>query len=141
MALPAAEVLEVIDMPEVASVPLAPAGLLGQCEWRGQTLPVLDAYALTGVPQGGTAAREALPGSEGVVLVMLGTSGAVALRVDDVEQVMDVDPAAQRDVPPGIDRGARLASLLRTADGLVSVLDLGVLRAAAEAILRGGARA
>jgi chemotaxis signal transduction protein len=76
-----------------------------------------------------------------VALVLQQARGTVALQVDDVEEVLEVDPASVRAVPPGLDRGARLSYLLRTPSGLVSVLDVGVLRAAADAILLGGAHA
>ena len=135
IAIPAMEVMEVIEASSLTLIPLAPEGLRGQCLWRDLLVPVLDPYLLTGVPRSQAAGANA-----GVVLVIRRGSGAFAIWVDDVEQVLDVDPTSIREVPPGLDRAARLSKLLRTTDGLVAVLDVGVLHAAADATLQEGAR-
>lgn len=158
IALPVSEVVEVIDAPEIAAVPLAPAALLGQSHWRGGWIPVLDPHDLLGIPRTGaddaahathaTHAREVLPAATdathvspaapGVLLVVRDAVRCFALRVDEVDDVIEASPDAIRAVPPGGDRTGRLAMLLRSTRGLVAVVDSGALRRVAEAILQEG---
>jgi chemotaxis signal transduction protein len=49
-ALPAAQVVEVLQVAAPRRVPGARAALLGLCAWRGEPLPVLDLALATGLP-------------------------------------------------------------------------------------------
>lgn len=127
-ALPVEIVSEVLEAPPIGALPLTPAGVLGQCAWRGQWVPVLEARAVLGV----AAAMD----GRGVVLVLTSAAGPFALRADDVEEVLDLLPEALRAVPAGTGPVGRLTALLRTAEGLVAVADAGALIAAGLATLQ-----
>lgn len=134
IALAVESVAEVLEAPAISSLPLTPAGVLGQCLWRAQVVPVLDPHVLFGI---GAAAA----GRRGVVLVVARAGGPFALLVDDVEEVLELHPDLVRAVPPGSDRAGRLSALLRTPDGLVAVVDVAALSAAADATLQSEVRA
>jgi len=128
LAFAAESVAEVIEAPSISPLPLTPAGVLGQCTWRAQVVPVLDPQVLFGI-----AAQTS--GGRGVVLVIARPSGPFALLVDDVDDVLELHPEDLRGVPAGSDRAGRLAALLRTSDGLIAIVDRDALSAAADATL------
>ena len=134
IALAVEAVAEVFEAPPISPLPLMPAGVLGQCAWRAQVVPVLDPSVLFGIAPG-------MRNGRGVVLVMTRAAGPIALLVDDVDEVLELHREALRDVPPGSDRDGRLVALLRTTDGLVAVIDTAALLAAADATLQGEGRA
>ncbi|KAA2236279.1 chemotaxis protein CheW [Salinarimonas soli] len=84
-ALPAGEVSEVVRVPPVARVPLAPASLLGLANLRGAVLPVVSLRRLLG--RGGEGDDEAA-----MRAVVLGGASPVALVVDRVETLVSVAP-------------------------------------------------
>lgn len=127
IALPVLAIAEVIDAPTVTSLPLTPPGVLGQCAWRGQWLPVLDPAALVGVARRGGA---------GTVLVARGVARTFALWVDDVDDVRELVAGALRPVPAGTDRLGRLRGILQDGDDLIAVVDAEALAAAADATLQ-----
>lgn len=134
IALAVESVAEVIEAPTIAPLPLTPLGVLGQCVWRTQIVPVLDPHLLLGIAPTATRGR-------GVLLVLARTSGPFALLVDDVDEVLELRAEAMRDVPPGTDRAGRLSALLRAVDGLIAVVDSAALYAAADATLQSEVRA
>lgn len=125
LAVPIATVSSVLDAPAVVPAPLAPAALAGHLEHEGQRLPVLDAGELFGVR------RHAGPG----VAVVL-REPAVALWMDDADDVWevaaeDLQPApALRDLPPV------LGGLLQRGSTVVGVVDATALSAAIAASLQ-----
>lgn len=124
-AFPLAAITEAVDAPVVTPVPLAPDGIAGQCVHRGQLLPVLDPRVLLGTARAGGA---------GTLLVL---PGAVpyALWVDDLSDLVAVERAGRRPLPPGADRTGMLTGLLVVDDVLAGVVNVDALHAAAQALL------
>ena len=126
-ALPIAEVLEVVDAPDVAPLPLTPEGVAGQCVHRGRLLPVLDAGAVLGV------ARE---GGAGALLVVADGDARFGLLVDDALDMVAVDAAAMRPMPVGAGQSAGVLQAVLSLDrGLAALVDMDVVRANARARL------
>ncbi len=90
-AFPLAEVLEVSEAPEVTSLPMLPVGVMGQAAHRERLVPVLDAAQLLG---GARDARQA-----GVLLHVDVSGERAALWVDDVEDMVRVEPSQWRPTP------------------------------------------
>lgn len=130
IALPVSSVVEVIDAPAITPLPLTPRGVLGQCAWRREWVAVLDPRLMLGV------APSASIDGPGVVLVLGDAESRFALRVDDVEDVRELAVSERRPLPAGVDQGRRLESVLQSHEGLVAVVDMDALRAAAVATLQ-----
>ncbi len=133
-AFPLADVLEALDGAEVAPLPLLPHGVLGQCTHRGALLSVLDPGTVLGAALDGV--RE---GVVGTVLVMADEE-PFALAMDDVADMVAVEPVARRPVPPGADRGGMIAALFAHERLLVGLVDARALRAVAASVLSPGTR-
>jgi len=131
IALPVLQVAEVIDAPTVTPLPLTPEGVIGQCSWRGQWVPVLDSAQLVGVARRGGA---------GTVIVWRHSTRPFAIWVDDVDDVRELAPDALRPVPAGTDKLGRLRGILQFNDDLIAVVDADALAAAAEATLQSEVR-
>jgi chemotaxis signal transduction protein len=131
IALPLIDVVEVIDAPTVTALPLTPVGVIGQCVWRGQWVPVLDPAHLLGV---------ARRGGSGTLLVARGAARPFALWVDDVDDVRELPAGALRPVPAGTDKLGRLRGILQDERELIAVVDAPALAAAAEATLQSETR-
>ncbi len=127
LAFDLGSVTEVLDAPVVTRLPLTPSGIAGQIAYRGGYLPVLDPAVVLGVPRVGGA---------GAALVL--SAAAVALWVDDAEDVWEVTGTATRSVPAGSDALGVLRGLLMRDGQVVSHVDAGALAAAALATLRQG---
>jgi purine-binding chemotaxis protein CheW len=84
-ALPAAEVAEVIRMPEVARIPQGPPSLLGVTNLRGAVLPVASLRGLLGQASATTTAA-----SRGLVLE---GAAPVVLAVDRIGSLISVELA------------------------------------------------
>lgn len=122
-----AAVLEAIESPPVEPIALAPAGMLGQAVHRGRLVPVLDGGAMLGVPRGDGA---------GVLLLMETEAGRVALRVDDVVDMVMVEPARRRALPAtGGVMTAMLEDVVDLGGGLAGSVAIEALRAAMAARL------
>jgi chemotaxis signal transduction protein len=132
IALPVGQVVEIIDSPTVTPLPLTPRGVIGQCAWRGQWVPVLDPAHLLGVARRGGA---------GTVIVARGEQRMFALWVDDVDDVRELSASALRPVPAGTDKLGRLRGILQDNDDLIAVVDAPALAAAADATLQSEVRA
>jgi chemotaxis signal transduction protein len=132
-----ASVLEALDAAEVSPLPLVPPGVLGQCAYRGALLPVLDPAPLLGAPlaaaPGGTAGAERSVDA-GTVLVMVADE-PFAIAMDDVSDMVSIEPRARRSLPTGADRGGLLAGLLAHEGALVGLVSPDLLRAAAASVL------
>lgn len=124
-ALPLGAVLEALDGAEVTVLPLVPRGVLGQCAHRGALLPVLDPHVVLG------AAREA---PVGTVLVLVADE-PFALAVDDVTDMVAVEPRARRALPPGTDRGGMIDGLFAHEGALVATVAIDALRAFSASLL------
>lgn len=126
-AFPIGDVLEAFESPAVAPIALAPAGMLGQCTHRERLVPVLDAGAMLGVP------REA---GAGVLLMIETDAGRVALRVDDVVDMVTVEPSRRRALPAtGGMMTAMLEDVIDLGGGIAGSVAMDALRAAMAARL------
>ena len=104
---------EVVEKPELRSIPEAPRGLLGVFPLREQLLPLYaPAHVLGPHAQDGHLA-----------LVMRSASRRVGLAVDDVEDVLSLSLTTLRDPPPGVNDDEVVAGLLWHGDLLITVLD------------------
>lgn len=126
-AFPIGDVLEAFESPTVSPIALAPAGMIGQCTHRDQLVPVLDAGAMLGVP------REE---GTGVLLLLETDAGRVALRVDDVVDMVTVEPSRRRALPAtGGAMTAMLEDVIDLGGGIAGSVAMDALRAAMAARL------
>lgn len=124
-AFPVTAITEAVDAPTVLPVPLAPEGVVGQARHRERLLPVLDPRVLLGAARGDGA---------GTLLVMPGAR-PWGLWVDDLSDLVAVDRAVRRPLPPGTDRTGMLTGLLVVDDTLAGVVHVQALQRAAETLL------
>lgn len=112
-AIPLLEVDRVLPMVAVSPLQEAPEVVEGVVSLRGEVVPVVDVRRRLGLParQPGLAAR----------LVLVRTARrALALAVDGVEGVIELDASAETPVP-----GARyVAGIAALPDGLLFIHDL-----------------
>lgn len=115
--LPVAVTERVVPMVAVSPLPGAPAVVAGAINLHGDVVPVLDVRRRLGL-----AAREYGPAAR--LLVARSRLRVVALAVDDVAGVTDVDAKAvipPETVLPGIEHVSGVAAV---ADGLILIHDL-----------------
>lgn len=116
-ALPLADVREVVRAVAITALPTSPAIVEGVIDVRGRVVPVLDLRARLGLP--------AEPvGPEQKLVIADADERRVAVRVDSVDWVTQLDEdeiAAPERVVRGI---GYLAGVGRLPDGLVLVHDL-----------------
>jgi purine-binding chemotaxis protein CheW len=117
-ALPVDTVLEVADLPEVASVPGAPGAVLGVCNLRGNVLPVVDVRLLLGAADSGMVA--------GRLVVIDGGGRRVGFAVD---AVTDVGPLPGAPEPTDAEH---LNGAVIVGGTLIGFLELDSLLAAVE---------
>jgi purine-binding chemotaxis protein CheW len=111
-AVPVGEVLEVIPLGVVDSVPGAPAASIGVCALRGQPLPVFDLARLLGLQP---------ETDEGQILVTVHAHGRIGWAVDAVTDIGELPSGHAEAASPWL-RSTVLA------DGtLVGVVDLTAL--------------
>ncbi len=108
-ALPLEEVREVIRLPEIATVPLAPASLRGIANLRGAVLPVADLRRLlrwdAAAPTEATRVLVVVAGSVfGLVVDRIGA--LLAVPPERIEVAREADAAADARVASGVIRGA-----------------------------------
>lgn len=91
-AVPMAPVQEIIRVPDVAQLPLAPAALQGLANLRGRVLPIVSLRRLFGLPE-----REHDDATRAVVIQSGQPLGFVVDRVASVVSVasQDIEPAAR----------------------------------------------
>ncbi|MDY3557946.1 chemotaxis protein CheW [Gemmata sp. JC673] len=100
--VPIMDVQEIIRVPPISTVPNAPAGVVGIASLRNRILPVLDLRAKFGLPP---LPKDARRGDERCLVVGVG-GAALALRVDAVNQVLQVPQATVERTPPIMGGGA-----------------------------------
>jgi len=121
-AAPMAPVQEIIRMPELAHVPLAPPSLLGLANLRGRILPIIDLRRIFGLPQ-----QEA---NEATRALVINLGVPMGLVVDRVASVMSVDKAS---IEPATSMGSivdarLLTGVVKQSDGnIVMILDFTAL--------------
>jgi len=119
-ALPIGDVLEVLDTPTITSLPLLPAGVIGQCAIRDRLLTVLDGAALLGVPRAWHG---------GTLLVLEAEGTRFGMLVDDVEDLVRVEPERWRSVPQTGAATTGLAGVLDLDGRLAGVVEMAGIRA------------
>lgn len=113
-----AEVQEIIRMPELVQVPLAPAGLEGIANLRGAVLPVTNLRRVFG-------AVEAVHDDATRVVVMRLKDRPTGFVVDRMASVVTVDPDAIDDAASigGTVRSELLRGVIKRADGMIQLLE------------------
>lgn len=127
-AVRARDLTSLLALRHLVPVPGPVAALLGLSVLRGAPIGVYDLGALLG-----TARAEGTP----AWLLVTGTKEArLAFAVDRFERYLRV-PRSQLHAPAPEHQGRYVAEVVRLAEGLCSVLDLGAVRAAiAAAVMR-----
>lgn len=122
-AVPLAEVMEIIRMPDVVRLPLSPACLEGLANLRGSVLPIVGARRLFGLPEIGH--------DDATRVVILDRGQPVGIVVDRMANVVTVEPDQ---IEPASAAGGTIGSdalqgmIKRVAGhGMVMVLDTGRL--------------
>ncbi|HKT78047.1 MAG TPA: chemotaxis protein CheW [Sphingobium sp.] len=105
-ALPARRVRELARMPRLTSVPLAPPGLLGLGNVRGETLAILSPAAL----------EDGTPSGEARQLLVLAGADRVAIAIDAVERLAQGTDVADLPIDDLVARGFPLRDGARRAD-------------------------
>lgn len=105
-------VQEVLAEQAVVAMPLAPPGVRGLVNRRGDIIAVLDARTLLGLERGAEAAA-------GAHVVIEHGGETVSLVVDGERDVIEVDPAHSHPVPETVDPALRrmLAAVVELEDG------------------------
>jgi len=111
-------VLEVVRRPPITRVPLAPPPVCGLINLRGQIVPVVEPRLCLGLAGAG--------GEGGFVIVVRGAEEPVGLLVDEIGDVLDVDPAAFEPAPATVSRagGEAVRGVHKQEDALLVSLDL-----------------
>lgn len=86
----AAAVVEIITGHAVTRLPLVPAYLSGVINLRGQIIPIVDIRRMLD--------RGECPGD--CVIILQVDDAPIGIRVDQVQKMVDIDPAAILPVPP-----------------------------------------
>jgi purine-binding chemotaxis protein CheW len=130
-AFPIADVEEIVRLPsEISRIPRADRNVIGLVNLRNRLLPLVGLRRIFALPEAD------LGDSERVLVVSLGGDAgrreSVGIVVDQVREVLRVDPSVQDPVPTLLARGegeTRIASVCRLEGGkrLVSVLSSRVL--------------
>ena len=90
-ALPIAAVHEIIRFSEPRSVASEVAWIRGVIGLRGKIIPIFDLAARLGLAGSG--------GEPGKIVILETGTGQVGVMVDDVEEVLTVEPSQLEDVP------------------------------------------
>jgi purine-binding chemotaxis protein CheW len=113
------EVQEVLREQRVTPVPLAPAVVAGLINLRGQIVPELDLRHLLQLPPGA-------PDAATFSVVVRTEHGAVSLRVDEIDDVLELDASSFEPIPRNVDPHVRqlLRGIHRLQHRLLLVLDV-----------------
>ncbi|MGU3467420.1 chemotaxis protein CheW [Methylobacterium sp. C33D] len=125
-AVPLAEVQEIIRLPDLVDVPLAPPALAGLANLRGSVLPVASLRRLFGLPD------QAHDDATRVVVVGQGAGqggGTSGFVVDRMASVITAEPS-EIEGTDGLTATAAtelLAGVIKRSAGMVLIIDLGRL--------------
>nr|WP_315219749.1 chemotaxis protein CheW [uncultured Duganella sp.] len=111
VALPAAELAEVIPLPELLAV--GTAGSNRYCKWRDRTIPVVNVGALLGQPDNGPARLLAIVRRDGLTLGLL------------VREAIELRPLATAGA--GVSDGGIAVTIFEEGTGEVRVIDTALL--------------
>jgi purine-binding chemotaxis protein CheW len=117
-ALPVSEIREVVRGLEMTPVPLAPGAVRGLVNLRGTIAMAIDLRRRLDLPA-------AVAGEGEVSVVVDADDGPVCLTVDDVGDVVEVNPAALERPPETLRAALRdvVRSICKREDELILVLD------------------
>lgn len=121
-AVPLGEVREIIRPDTTTPVPGAPAGVLGIISLRGSIITVLDGCRRLGLDAGNSGADQRL-------VIFQGAEENVAVRIDALRDVLDLDTAQLMPPPPSptVRNNDPVLGVLRRGDGFITLLDAGKL--------------
>lgn len=117
LALPAVAVLEIHRAVLIAPLPGAPPVIEGVVHVRGQVLPVIDLAERLGLPS-----RPVLSPSEHFVVLAAG-GRQVVVRVDDAEELRDIDDDAIAGAEGLVAAARTVAGVARLEDGTLTIHD------------------
>jgi purine-binding chemotaxis protein CheW len=106
---------EIVDAAELTRIPNSPSHVEGVMDLRGRTTSIIDPRTLLGLDDDG--ARDRIVVFDDSV----GDGGIVGWMVDEVFQVMDIDPAAVDTTT--VDDEAGVEGVVKREDGFVVWLD------------------
>jgi purine-binding chemotaxis protein CheW len=117
-ALPARLVAEVIRMPVIARVPQGPKCLMGLANLRGSVLPVASVRSILG--------RSQIASTPATRLIVLDGSSPVALAVDEVAALVDVNKSrmSSADAELASETGEQLKGAFQLETGVAKILDI-----------------
>ena len=117
-ALPAGLIAEVIRMPAIARVPQGPRCLMGLANLRGFVLPVASVRAILG--------REEVAATPSSRLIVLDGSSPVALAVDEVAALVNVDRSkvSTADAEFAAEAGEQLQGVFQLEASSAKILDI-----------------
>lgn len=124
--IPLADTREFLRVPSIVLLPKAPLIVEGIVNIRGTVVPVLDLRKRFRLP-------EKLPHPADHLVVAQAGSRLVALRVDRVLGIEDVDPKDIEDATAITPRAEYVAGVAKLPDGLVLIHDLRTFLADSEA--------
>lgn len=113
-AAPLRSVDEVVELPAIRHLPEMADDMLGMFALRGRMIPIYSPSRALGVSLGATPTA---------ALVVRAGAHRVALAVDDVDDVLDLDLGTLRDAPGVDDADGILLGVARRGRDLVAVLD------------------
>ncbi len=116
LALPAAQVLEVVRAVAITPVPGCPDVVEGVVNVRGEPLPAYDLRGRFGL------APRAVHRDDHLVIVDVGARGSAVVRVNRAHELRDIDPDLIAGAASSTDPLIR--GLARLSDGLLVVCDL-----------------
>lgn len=117
-ALPVSEIQEVVRHLTTTPVPLAPRAVRGLANLRGTVATSIDLRRRLGLP-------DRLAGEPEVTVVVRGDEGPVCLVVDDVGDVVEIDPESLERAPDTLRPALRelVRGICKLQDHLILLLD------------------
>ena len=125
-AIPSIAVVEVVRAVAVTTLPGSPPIVTGVIDYRGRILPVFDVARRFGQPSRPVRAAHRL-------IIALAAARTVALHVDSVDRLIDLNANAIEPVPAAVDGSVPIAGLARSGDGMLVLQDLDRFLSDAEA--------
>ena len=121
-AVPLGDVREIVRPEAPTPVPGAPAGVLGIISLRGSIITVLDGCRRLGLGAGNAGPDQRL-------VVLQGEEEHVAVRIDALRDVLDLDTAELMPPPPTptVRNNEPVLGVLHRGDGFITLLDAGKL--------------
>jgi len=119
-ALPLERVREIQQIVAFSDTPAGGSAVVGMVNLRGTVIPAVDVRLLVGVEP----AEYTL---ETPMIIALAHDEAVALVVDEVQDVIEIPDECWQDTPTLHPLASMMQGVCRMPDGLVSILDIDLL--------------